>query len=92
MGNDKKVAATAAAKPEKQKKKKKGPNKFIGFFKKIGQYFREVVGELKKVTWPSRKDFLTYSLAVFVFVVIMMVIVFAMDTGLTTLLNKLLGA
>lgn len=91
MGNDKKAVAKAAAKPEKKNKKQQKKD-FLAVFKKSGRYLREVVSEMKKVSWPTREDFLTYSLAVFVFVVIMMVITFTMDTGLTTLLNKMLGA
>lgn len=30
--------------------------KKVGFFKKIGGYFRELKSEVKKVTWPSFKQ------------------------------------
>ncbi|MBR6646006.1 MAG: preprotein translocase subunit SecE [Clostridia bacterium] len=30
--------------------------KKVGFFKKIGGYFRELKSEIKKVTWPSFKQ------------------------------------
>ncbi|MDD4796960.1 MAG: preprotein translocase subunit SecE [Eubacteriales bacterium] len=90
MANVKKAAAKAATKPEK-KNKKQQKKSFGAVFHKIGRFFREVVSEMKKVSWPTRKDFLTYSLAVFVFVIIMTAIVFTMDTGLTVLLNKILG-
>ena len=53
--------------------KKDKPNFFqrIGnFFKRIGRYFKNMWHELKKVTWPSKKDVLNYSLVVFAFMVI----------------------
>ncbi|MBR2499470.1 MAG: preprotein translocase subunit SecE [Clostridia bacterium] len=30
--------------------------KKVGFFKKIGSYFRELKSEVKKVTWPTFKQ------------------------------------
>ena len=30
--------------------------KKVGFFKKIGLYFRELKSEIKKVTWPTFKQ------------------------------------
>jgi preprotein translocase subunit SecE len=48
----------------------------------IGHFFKDVVSEMKKVTWPSRKEFISYSLAVMVFVLIFGVIIFVMDSGL----------
>ncbi len=45
----------------------------------IGHFFRDVFFELKKVTWPTRKEFVSYSIAVVVFVVIFGAIIYAMD-------------
>ena len=45
----------------------------------IGHFFRDVFFELKKVTWPTRKEFVSYSIAVLVFVLIFGAIIFAMD-------------
>ena len=44
-------------------------------------FIREVVAELRKVIWPSRKELLTYTSVVIVFVVIMMSIVALLDYG-----------
>lgn len=35
---------------------KKDADAKIGFFAKIGKWFREMRSELKKVVWPSRKQ------------------------------------
>lgn len=48
----------------------------------IGHFFKDVVSEMKKVTWASRKEFITYTLAVTVFVLIFGTIIFAMDAVL----------
>jgi len=48
---------------------------------RIARFVREVVAELRKVNWPSRKELLTYASVVIVFVVIMMTIVGLLDYG-----------
>jgi preprotein translocase subunit SecE len=50
-----------------------------GFFGRIGGFFREVVSELRKVIWPTRKELLTYTGVVIVFVVVMTSIVVGLD-------------
>jgi preprotein translocase subunit SecE len=52
-----------------------------GFFGRIGNFFREVVSELRKVIWPTRKDLLTYTAVVIVFVTVMTTIVAGLDFG-----------
>ena len=47
--------------------KKAKPSFFVrvgNFFKRIGRFFKNMWHELKKVTWPSGKDVLNYSLVV----------------------------
>jgi len=48
---------------------------------RVARFVREVVAELRKVNWPSRKELLTYTLVVLVFVVTMMLIVGGLDYG-----------
>jgi preprotein translocase subunit SecE len=48
---------------------------------RITRFVREVVAELRKVNWPSRKELLTYTVVVLVFVIVMMSIVGALDYG-----------
>ena len=76
-----------AEKSGAKKRKKFNP---MNFFRRVGRYFREVISELKKVSWPSRKDLMNYSVAVLVFVAIFCVITFAMDTGVSALINLFL--
>jgi preprotein translocase subunit SecE len=52
-----------------------------GVFGRIGGFFREIVSELRKVIWPTRKELLTYTGVVIVFVTIMTAIVALLDYG-----------
>ena len=49
------------------------------FFKGIGKSFKNMYHELKKVTWPTKKELLNYSVVVFVFMVVMGVIIGVID-------------
>ena len=53
----------------------KKPNIFARF----GRFLREVVAELRKVIWPSRKQMVTYTIVVIVFVVFMVALVAGLD-------------
>ena len=57
------------------------------FFKGIGKSFKNMYHELKKVTWPTRKELLNYSVVVFVFLIVMGVIIGVIDTGAGALIN-----
>ena len=48
-------------------------------FARIALFIRQVIGELKKVVTPTRKELLSYTGVVLVFVVIMMAIVSLLD-------------
>ncbi len=52
-----------------------------GFFGRIGNFFREIVSELRKVIWPTRRELLTYTAVVIGFVTIMTTIVAVLDFG-----------
>jgi preprotein translocase subunit SecE len=54
----------------------------VGFFGRIGRFFREVVAELRKVIWPSRRELRNYTVVVVVFVAVMLTIVGLLDLGL----------
>lgn len=57
-----------ATKPKKEKQKGR-----------IKKFFREVWGEVKKLSWLSKKDLVHYVLAVLAFIAIMAVIIYACD-------------
>ena len=77
--------------------KKKGGNflarfgrGFARFFLKIGRSFQEMFAELKKVTWPSRKELLNYTLIVIAFILVMGVVIYAIDMGASELVQLIL--
>jgi len=61
-----------------------------GFLRRIIQYFKEVRSELKKVTWPNRKELTQYTTVVFVSVFIVAFVIWIVDSALTGLLNLIL--
>jgi len=59
-------------------------------FEAAKQFLREVKTELKKVTWPSRKDTLSGTLVVLVAVFIIAIFLGIVDSGLSNLIKELL--
>jgi len=50
-----------------------------GPFARIALFIRQVIGELKKVVTPTRRELVNYTLVVLAFVVIMMALVSGLD-------------
>jgi len=71
---------TAVRERERSSKAKREVRR-TGIFGRIGGFFREIVSELRKVIWPTRKELLTYTGVVIVFVTIMTAIVALLDYG-----------
>ena len=63
---------------KKKENKKKNTKKKEGLLKGIKL-------ELKKVTWPSKKDVLKYSLATLVFCIVVMLFFQLLDLGLSVI-------
>ncbi len=65
----------------------------INWFKqlptKIATPFKNMVNELKRVTWPTRRKLIIYSVTVLVFMLFMMVVVGAFDLGSSALVRSL---
>jgi len=53
------------------KKQQKADGTYKGVFKRMALFFRQVVAELRKVIWPTRKELLSYTWIVLSFVLIM---------------------
>jgi len=70
-----------AQKEEKQKK----PN----IFQRIARFWRETVGELRKVTWPTPKEAWELTKIVLLVTVIMAVLLGLMDYGFSQLIGLL---
>jgi preprotein translocase subunit SecE len=50
-----------------------------GLFARLGLFYRQVVAELRKVIWPTRRELITYTTVVMVFVTTLTVIVAILD-------------
>lgn len=46
---------------------------------RLSLFYRQVVAELRKVIWPTRKELLTYTAVALVFVTVMVAIVAVLD-------------
>lgn len=68
--------------------------KVLNWFKKlpgrIAKPFKNMVAELKKVTWPSKKKWISSSIAVLVFMLFMGVVIGLLDLGATALVNTMI--
>jgi preprotein translocase subunit SecE len=76
--NGKRGPKGRTTKPGDKRPVKKGgerPNIFARFI----NFVREVVAELRKVIWPTRKELLTYTAVVVIFVTIMFTLVAGLD-------------
>ena len=66
--------------PDKKSTKSKELSR-PGIFARLINFIREVVAELRKVIWPTRKELITYTAVVVVFVAIMLTVVGLLDVG-----------
>ncbi len=85
------TAAAARARTMSRAKTKSADDGGPGFFGRILRFIREVVAELQKVIWPTRKELLTYTTVVIVFVAIVMSFVAGLDVGFAKLMFLVFG-
>jgi len=60
-------------------------------WEKIIQFFYEVKAELKKVTWPAKKETIASTSVVLILVFIIAIFLFIVDQGLSFLIRKILS-
>ena len=65
--------------------------KKINLFKRIGDYLKEIKGELKKVTWPTKDDLIKTTIAVLVSSLIFGVFLFIVDMIFSRVINSIIG-
>ena len=85
------TAAAARARTMSRAKTKSVDDRGPGFIGRILRFIREVVAELQKVIWPTRKELLTYTTVVIVFVAIVMSFVSGLDLGFARLMFLVFG-
>lgn len=62
---------------QKNKKKRRSPIRFI----------KDVIAELKKTSWPTKKELILYSCMVMVFVIACIIVIGALDLGFAELVS-----
>lgn len=60
-------------------------------FMRIGLFIKQIIDELSKVVTPTSKELFFWSLAVFIFVLLLMALVTGMDYGLGKLTLWIFG-
>jgi preprotein translocase subunit SecE len=63
----------------------------LGLFARVGLFYRQVVSELSKVVWPTRKQLSTYTAVVMVFVTFVIAVVSIFDLVITKLVFWVFG-
>jgi preprotein translocase subunit SecE len=98
-----KAKAKSDAKPDAKASAKKGEHKGRatptrdskesrpGMFTRLFRFLREVVAELRKVIWPTRKQMITYTAVVLVFVAFMVAVIAGLDFALIKGVQALFG-
>ncbi len=72
-------------------KRGSGKQQRKGLFARIALFLRQMVAELRKVIWPTRKELITYTWVVLVFVVIMAGLIALFDLALARVVFALFG-
>lgn len=86
----------------KKEKAVNTPEKKANVFKRIGLWFKNLglriyrafknmIAELKKVTWPTRKELINVSLLVLAFMAIMGVVIGVLDAGAGVLMRLIVS-
>ena len=63
-----------------------------GFFKRLGKYFKDIWGELKKVVWLSKKQVINNTLVVLAMIAVFAVVVWGLDFVFAWLRDTLIHA
>lgn len=72
-------SGTGTAVAVKERKKKAAAGESRNPFVRIWVFLQQVVAELKKVIWPTRREMITYTIVVLIFVVIMTAFISGLD-------------
>jgi preprotein translocase subunit SecE len=79
------------AKRTKTPKAAKAEGSRVNPFLFVFNYLKQVVGELRKVIWPNRKQMVTYTTVVLVFLAFMVTLIGLTDLGLAKLVAIIFG-
>ncbi len=82
---DEKKSAPATAKTAVKKTDEK-----LGFFKRIGKWFRDMKSELKKVVWPTPKQTTKNTVVAVVMIVVCAVVLWGFDSAAQAVVKALI--
>ncbi len=83
---EKKAAAPATAKTAVKKTDEK-----LGFFKRIGKWFRDMKSELKKVVWPTPKQTAKNTVIAVVMIVVCAIVLWGFDSAAQAAVKALIN-
>ena len=63
----------------------------LGFFKRVGKWFREMKSELKKVVWPTRKQLFNNTLVSVIVMVASAIVLWGFDMLASGLVHALIN-
>ncbi|WP_420802475.1 preprotein translocase subunit SecE [Streptomyces taklimakanensis] len=72
-------------KARRGKRGKKGP---LG---RLALFYRQIVAELRKVVWPTKRQLSTYTTVVIIFVIVIIGLVSVIDWGFTEVVKYVFG-
>lgn len=82
----------AQTKQAAKKNKKPAPNeKSVNIFVRIITFFKEAVRELKKVSWPGKKEVINSTIVVLICVLLVTLLVLGVDYGAERLAEVVYG-
>lgn len=84
-------ASESAGKKSAGKKKKTERGGKGNPLKRLVQFLRQVVAELRKVIWPNRKEMVTYTAVVLVFVIFLVAFIAGLDVAFIKGVSWLFG-
>ena len=85
------AAKNGSGKTKKAKKTKRGSGPSRNPIMFVINYLKQVVAELRKVIWPNRKQMVSYTSVVLVFLVFMVALIGGVDFGLARLVSLVFG-
>ncbi len=89
--DDSKAARPRKVESGKKKVSKKADEAGVNWVERLRQYLREVLSELRKVVWPSRKETIGSTAVVLVLVIIAGFFLGIVDAVLSRLVHLLVG-
>ena len=77
--------------PKPKVKKDRGDGSSSNPLLYVVNYLKQVIAELRKVIWPNRKQMVTYTSVVLVFLAFMVALISGVDLGLAKLISLVFG-